>query len=474
MPDAPRPTLVQETVVRESLVEAAARRVGDLARRPLDEAIRRAVETCLLDVIGACAAARDAPLAPALTRFAAGRSGPPEAFAWSAGRRVDAATAAFANGALAHGLIREDMHVASGGHIGVLVIPAALALAEREGLTGRALIAGILAGYEVAGRLGTAIRRSGRFNRHLRPSGMIGAFGAAAAACAAAGLDAERSAAALSLAANFGCGFNEWAWSGGQEIFAHAGAAARNGLEAFDLARAGITASARVLEGRDGLFAVYGCGPDAARLFRESLDEAPCILGVRHKPIAGCNFVQTAVAAARAARVRIADPGAIESLVIRTFEEARRYPGCDYAGPFASPQQTKMSFQFGVTAALLGRRLDEATFATFDDPAQAGLMELCRIELDPDLAAAFPDRQGAAVEVRLRGGDVVRVGLDDVPWLGAAEVEARCRAALAAVGDAAAAARVVDAVRELAEIGDVRDLTALLPVAVGRTAREAA
>lgn len=447
----------------EPLARLAARRIRNIACEPLEPAVRHKAALCLLDFLGCCVAGRRMPWAPALLRFADDRAGTPEAYHWSLGRRVSAGMAAFGNGVLGHSIIRDDMHVASGSHIGVLILPAAIALAERDDLPGRALLAGIVAGYEMAGRLGTAVRGSGAFNRHFRPSGIVGAFGAAAAACAASQLDEDRTVHALGFGANFACGLNEWAWSGGQELFAHAGMAAQSGLNAFDLACSGMQSSETILEGADGVFAAYGCGSDAARIFASSLSEDYCILGVRHKPNAGCNFIQTPIAAALEAAKRLNSPNKIDEIVIRTFGEAQCYPGCDYTGPFTSLQQSKMSLQYGVSAALLWGRVDENAYARLADPVLNALVSRCRIELDAGFAEAFPARQGAAIDVRLHDGSRTVATLDDVPWLDDTAVEARFLAEMADYAGAAAANRILEAAHGLNDLESSRDLFALFP-----------
>src|ERR1700761_9233193 len=147
------------------------------------------------------------------------------------------------------------MHLDSCSHMGGIVVSAVLALSQREHWSGEQIIRGIVGGYEMGALLGTAIRSGGTFNAHLRPSGLIGAFSAAAAATAAAYVDEETAMNALALAVNMACGLNEWAWTGGKEIFIHNGMASRAGIISYDLACSGVNASGTVLEGRDGLFA---------------------------------------------------------------------------------------------------------------------------------------------------------------------------------------------------------------------------
>ncbi len=327
---------------------------------------------------------------------------------------------------LGHSLIRDDMHVASGTHPGVVIIPAMLALAEREKLSGKALVSGIVAGYQVMGALGTAVR-TGLSNRHFRPLGISGAYGAAAGAVAALPMNEDMAVNALALAANFSCGLNQWPWSGGDGIFVHPGMAARNAVTAVDLARAGITASELILEGADGLFAAYGSGDDAARIFRERLGGPPEMLSVTHKPFAGCNYVQTPVAAALEIRriIGTAKVKDIERIVISTFAAARSYPGCDNAGPFSSVQQTKMSLQYGVAAGLRFGALDESSYTHFADDEMNRLLSICEIRLEPRYEGCAPRTQPVRLEVQMQAGESVRHELDDVPWLGAQAVKTR-------------------------------------------------
>ena len=135
------------------------------------------------------------------------------------------------------------MHLEACSHIGSIVISAALALAQRQRWSGEQLLRAIIAGYEMAGLLGTSIRSRGTFNAHFRPSGLIGAFGVAGAAVAAEKVDETIAANALGYAINMAAGINEWAWSGGMEIFVQMGTASRSGIASFDLARAGFESS---------------------------------------------------------------------------------------------------------------------------------------------------------------------------------------------------------------------------------------
>ena len=108
----------------------------------------------------------------------------------------------------------------------------------------------------------------------------------------------EATTSAIALGANATAGFNQWAHTGGSEMFFHVGFAARNGVTAARLAERGAFASPSALDGEAGLFAALGKPSVGARveLFRGS----PEILSVYHKPVPACNFAQTPSQAALA------------------------------------------------------------------------------------------------------------------------------------------------------------------------------
>ena len=171
------------------------------------------------------------------------------------GMRTAPGAAAFANAVLLHARIQEDAHPA--GHVGVVVLPAALAAAEHTGAGGEALLAGIVAGYETALRIGRG-HAAAASRRGFRTTPLYGVIGAAAAAARLHGLPAERTADALALAANLAGGLREFAVAGTDEYVLQAGSAARSGLTATWCAAQGMRGAPTILEGPAGFLRAYG------------------------------------------------------------------------------------------------------------------------------------------------------------------------------------------------------------------------
>lgn len=325
------------------------------------------------------------------------------------------------------------MHLGAGAHIGVMVIPAALALAQRDNWAGDTFLKAIVGGYEMAVALGTTVRSSGSCNPHFRPSGIVGAFAAAAVGIVAdEQMSIDTAASALGLGANMAAGLNEWPWAGGIEINTQMGTASRSGVASLDLARAGICSSNTALEGKDGLFMAYGCGKESATTFKKWLAKSELgagILGVKFKPAAGCNFVQTPIAVASKLSNRIAGSvQQVEKVIIVTTAAAKAYPGCDNIGPFDKIQQTKMSIQYSVSAALLYGFVDETKYQEYENEDLQSLVQKCSIKTDAAYDRALSEgNQPCRIELTLGDKTSFQDSLSDVPWLAAHAVEERFR-----------------------------------------------
>src|SRR5882672_3742038 len=342
--------------------------------------------------------------------------------------------AAFANATLGHGLVREDMHAASICHHGVVLWPTLLALSERTPLAGATLLAAAIIGYEAGAQIGRALFTAD-LARLYRPTGLVAPLGAALAGSHALGLGEDAATSAVSIAANTSSGLNEWPHAGGSEMYFHPAFAARNAIAAIELAEAGAYASETILEGEAGLFAAYRRepAPAAIRLFA---GDQPEIMAVYNKPAPACNFSQTAAQAALRAARELGRSEDIETVLIRVPEAAARYPGCDSMGPFRNALQAKMSIPFSVAAVLARGALEEDNYSHISDPEILRLVDRTDLQSEAGFTAAFPEKQGAEILLRLRNGNTTLQRLDNVVAATPQEIRARFRrAAGGVIGD---------------------------------------
>jgi 2-methylcitrate dehydratase PrpD len=387
--------------------------VGYSYARLTPEVVAKA-KLCIYDLLSSALAAGELPWSRQAAAIARANSGGAPRGAAIIGTRdvVSLHDAAFANGTLSHGLVRDDMHVGSVSHLGTVLVPALLSLAETTSASGKELLTALVAGYEVGGKVGRMLMDV-EVSRTFRPTGTVGPIAAAGAGAKLLGLNEDQTTAALALAANTAAGYNEWAGTGGSEMFFHNGFAARSAVTAVQLAAEGAYASRTALDGDAGMLAAFRRPrpPNVPELFADR----PEILAVFFKPVPACNFAQTpaqvAHALAQRHRVRAAD---IDSVTVRVTKAAALYPGCDANGPFEHVLQAKMSIQYNVAAALAHGDFAERNYVPQQNAEVLALAKRIAVEIDPEFTAAFPAKQGAAVLVRLHDGKALEQSADNV------------------------------------------------------------
>jgi len=376
----------------------------------LDAAMLAHAGRCLLDYLSCAFEALPLPWskqAAALAEPAAGgahvigRTGP-----------RDPVQAAFANAVAGHGLVREDMHTASVAHLGVVVWSTVLTLAEQHVISGRQALTAAVVGYEVGACIGRAVMTP-ELARLFRPTGLVAPFAAALAGARVMGLDERQTLHAFALAANCSAGLNQWAYTGGSEMYFQPGFAVRNALTCLALARQGALASASILEGEAGFFQAYARRPLAAPIQLFGHGKAQ-ITGVFNKPVPACNFAKTPCQAALRALMQVPPGRRIASVHIETTHAAIAYPGCASTGPFEHVLQAKMSIPFGVAAVLVRGVIEEENYRRLDDPEVVRLIAATTLVRDEGYSNAFPARQGARVVLELDDGLSVQAALDDV------------------------------------------------------------
>ena len=403
-----------------------------LSEIPQTEAVTARAKQCLLDYLSCAFEARSLPWSEQAAQWAASNEGGAHIVGRS-GTYV-LADAAFANAVAGHGLVREDMHAASVAHLGVVVWPTVLALAERHEVSGARALSAAVVGYEVGARIGRALITPS-LARLFRPTGLVGPFASAMAGARLLGLDEVQALNAFALAGNTCAGLNEWAHTGGSEMYFHPGFVVRNAIACLDLARQGAQASPSILEGEAGLFRAYARAPMPGPIALFPQGDAD-ILKVFNKPAPACNFAQSPCQAALRAW-RLVPPGRrIVAVRVETTRAALAYPGCSAVGPFDYALQAKMSIAFGVAAVLARGAIEEDNYRQLDDAEIARLIAQTELVPDDAYTAAFPARQGARVILRLNDGSAVRAELDDVVAADETLIRARFRrAAQAVLGD---------------------------------------
>ena len=330
------------------------------------------------------------------------------------GMRTTPGAAAFANAVLLHARIQEDAHAA--GHVGVVVLPAALAAAEHAGAGSETLLAGVVAGYETALRIGRG-HAAAASGRGFRTTPLYGVIGAAAAAARLHGLSTERTVDALALAANLAGGLREFAVAGTDEYVLQAGSAARSGLTAAWCAAEGMRGAPTILEGPAGFLRAYGAeaGGAADSCLVEGLGTSFEMMAVTGKRWPVCQFhrgvVRGVIALRAAAATETGTAGAVAygvadapapaasriRVTMNPFEAD--FFGVRRTDSFASFAHTFMSAPFCAALAWIEGTVTLAGMHAFTDPRV--LAAARRVEV---LASPERPRYEPRVEIVLEDG----------------------------------------------------------------------
>ena len=180
-----------------------------------------------------------------------------------AGTRTNLQNAALANGYLAHLEDYDDTHFPTVIHPSAPTIPAAFAVAEREGATGLDVLVATVIGIEACCRVGLSVYPN-HYDAGWHITGTCGVFGAAGAAGRLLGLDESQMTQALGIAGTQAAGVREVFGSMSKPF--HAGRSAQSGVLAGLLARRGFTSTREILEGRRGFAAVLSTASDMTQI----------------------------------------------------------------------------------------------------------------------------------------------------------------------------------------------------------------
>src|SRR5258705_13150617 len=171
---------------------------------------------------------------------------------WGTSQKLSAPHAALANGTQVQGFELDDVHREGVLHVGAVVLPALVAVAELRGMNGRAFLTAAVARYEVGARVGLCMGQE-HIGQGWHSGATLGVFSAAAGAARGLKLDADKTVHALGIAGTQAAGLMA-AQYGAMVKRMHAGRSSQSGLYGALLAEGGFTGIADVFESEYGGF----------------------------------------------------------------------------------------------------------------------------------------------------------------------------------------------------------------------------
>ena len=219
------------------------------------EAIEKAKD-CILDQIGVELIGSTLEWNKIAYRYVAEMGGRGESTVVNYGKKVPTLDAAFVNATFGQGCELDDVGFAAGGHPGAATVPVALALAEKQGSSGKDFLAAVVVGWDVMYRLLLAVRPSAG-KRGFHSHGIGAPFGAMATAARLLRLNDGQMLHAFGIAGMHSSGTMEYDQTGGEVKRVIAGIAARGGIQSAILAQFGLTGPPTIIEGKRGFLKVF-------------------------------------------------------------------------------------------------------------------------------------------------------------------------------------------------------------------------
>jgi 2-methylcitrate dehydratase PrpD len=437
--------------------------VSQAGKRELPAAVAEKTKHHILDTIAAMVSgARLLPGRKGIS-FVKTLGGTKEACVIGSRLVTTASNAALANGMSAHADETDDSHAPSLTHPGCGIVPAALALAEKEQQTGEALLRAVALGYDVGCRLTQSLnayefREDGHSTHSFGPM-----FGAAAAAGALHQFTDSQVRYLLSYTAQQASGISCWMRDEEhiEKAFDFGGMPARNGVYAAAMVAHGFSGVEDALSGERSFFVAYGRAPKPEVLVH-GLGEEYEILRTNIKRWSVGSPIQAPLDSLK----ELLGEGSfkvsqIERVVVRVAHQG--------ANTTDNRNMPDICMQHLCAVMLLDGTV---TFKSshdekrMRDPRVLAVRGKITLEGDDALTRAMPSRQGI-VEITLRGGRQLRHhtsavrGTAENPMT-RAEVDVKSYDLIAPVSGKARARKLCDAIWNLEKLRDVRKLRPLL------------
>jgi 2-methylcitrate dehydratase PrpD len=441
-----------------------AKYVSELSYASLPESTVAAAKRVTLDLLGVIIPAVNYGPGKVMNEYVRQLEGRPTATVVGTDIKTSTGNAALANGTMAADMEQDDVHPESNLHASSVFVPALLAVAEDNDVSGQDWITALVAAYDVGCRLSIAMDNGRQYSRGFHPTAVSGIFGATAGAARLLGLDTAGVNSAIGLAGCQAAGMLTWEME--QEHYTksfQSGVPARNAVVAAELASRGFVGAEDTLDGKYNVFDAFSTHRNFERLV-EGLGERYEIEHTGFKFYSVCRYIHATLD------------------VVLELAEEHGFSAEDVEGitvwlpetmaPIVDNNLlTTHNLQFVVAVGLYDRVIERAqtTATRRADPVVNELASRIELRSDAALEKLYPQHWPARVHLRLKDGREFEVEREDPRGTVARpvsdhDIETKFLQMVTQVIPEEQAREIIKTVNSLETLPSIRDLTALLTV----------
>lgn len=381
------------------------------------------------------------------------------------GFRTSAQDAAFVNAIFGHAFLGDDTDSVCFAHLGSIIIPAALAMGEREMISGKEFIKAVVVGYEVASRMGAAAPLA--MSRGFHPGPIFGTFGVAAAAGAILGFNESQGLDALGIAGSHSSGLMEYSISGGTVNRLHSGITAYGGIRAALLAQRGFRGPAAILEGERGFLHAFS-GECLLDEITRGIGERFRVLLIEIKAYCCCGTSSTIFdAVSKIKSEHEIRPQEIKEITVNASPETFRMTGLIVEPKDITSAQFSGRFGIGLQLIKGGNTFKEYSEENLRDPEVLELARKTKFILDEELGKLPNSNNPSKVMIKMKNGAVYEQTIYAAKGsilnpMTKEEVCQKFRGFASAALPTQKAETIIETVARLDSVDNLRELTQLL------------
>jgi len=336
---------------------------------------------------------------------------------WGHNIKLPVVQAAFINSLMGHRLELEDVHTNSKTHIGTVVIPVAVCLAQYFKSSEKDFLEAVICGYEVMSRIGMGFGVSSHRNKGWHVTSTAGAFGATTVAAKLFKLNHQKTTYALGMAGTQSFGLWAFLEDSASSKILHPARAASSGIESAMLAKAGMSGPMSILDAKDGSLFKAMSDEYNLSLVTKDLGIVYEILNMDNKPYPCCRSTHCTIDSALYLKDKYnIEIDKIKEIVVQTYLVGYKQCGLTEGSRNPkTPTEAKFSTPYTVSRALIDGQviLKDFELESINQDSVQELVKKVVVSPNEELTSRYPEHWGCKTKIKMLDGQSYEVEIKD-------------------------------------------------------------